>query len=414
MVYGSVLRMLLCYFAKGIIMVPHGLENGKPFSSQGKVREFEQTGKVREFYPKYWKSQGTLPKLLEKWGNLASFYFYFCSDFLIEVYYRFLYLLNSLNKILKKYGKRKQNTGKVREICQSENVGTMNNEMIYCVVQFLHALWVLVASPVHKNINSVVTFKDTYSTISDPDLTDPTTPDIDGKDSPLSTASSSSNRSFKNDDKYKHITDAAQLEDLVRHILRPDAFATVSFGVYCILVYVISSIKTMVRICSRCRNRKRNRSLRISPLWEINTNKVQKHNVSSKKFSVTINFIIIKYYLEMIFNVYRVHCNSWFCKIQQLRRTVDYYEKKKIRLQLQTLKKQKSRVEIIRKKSVDYGREFSEEHLKAVRNSLESVTKTSIITFWHTVKLHLKWHLILECFFQKECNQTWMPMTWWD
>ena len=38
---------------------------------------------------------------------------------------RVLYLLNSLNetleKILRKYGE--QNTGKVREICQSENVG---------------------------------------------------------------------------------------------------------------------------------------------------------------------------------------------------------------------------------------------------------------------------------------------------
>ena len=48
---------------------------------------------MREFYPKYWKSK----------DFLTSFYFYFFSDFLIEVYLlnRFLYLLNSLNKTLK-------------------------------------------------------------------------------------------------------------------------------------------------------------------------------------------------------------------------------------------------------------------------------------------------------------------------
>ena len=28
-------------------------ENGRPFSSQGKSGNFNQTGKVREFYPKY-------------------------------------------------------------------------------------------------------------------------------------------------------------------------------------------------------------------------------------------------------------------------------------------------------------------------------------------------------------------------
>ena len=65
-------------------------EKGKTFSSQGKSqrilnrleksRNFTQnTGKVREIYPKYWKSEGI--------G--VSFYFYFSSDFLIE-----LYLLN--------------------------------------------------------------------------------------------------------------------------------------------------------------------------------------------------------------------------------------------------------------------------------------------------------------------------------
>ena len=67
---------------------------GKLFPVREKSGNFEQTGKVREFYPKYWKSEEIL----------ASFYFYFFSDFLIEVYLlnRFLYFLNSLNKTLKK------------------------------------------------------------------------------------------------------------------------------------------------------------------------------------------------------------------------------------------------------------------------------------------------------------------------
>ena len=45
----------------------------------------------------------------------------------MEVYLlnRFLYLLNSLNKTLKKILENGKNTLEVREICQSENVGTM-------------------------------------------------------------------------------------------------------------------------------------------------------------------------------------------------------------------------------------------------------------------------------------------------
>ena len=42
-----------------------------------------------------------------------------------SIFVRFLCFLNSLNKTLKTYWKWKENTGKVREICQSENVGTM-------------------------------------------------------------------------------------------------------------------------------------------------------------------------------------------------------------------------------------------------------------------------------------------------
>ena len=39
-----------------------GWENGRAFSSQGKVREFEQTGKVMENHTNYWKTQGISDK----------------------------------------------------------------------------------------------------------------------------------------------------------------------------------------------------------------------------------------------------------------------------------------------------------------------------------------------------------------
>ena len=35
----------------------------------------QNTGKMREFYPKYWKSDGILPRILEKWGNFSQFLF---------------------------------------------------------------------------------------------------------------------------------------------------------------------------------------------------------------------------------------------------------------------------------------------------------------------------------------------------
>ena len=38
---------------------------------------------------------------------------------------KFLYFLNSLNKTLKNTGKSRKYTGKVGEMCQSKNVGTM-------------------------------------------------------------------------------------------------------------------------------------------------------------------------------------------------------------------------------------------------------------------------------------------------
>ena len=109
-------------------MVPR--RTGKPgkmtklFPVREKSGNFEQTGKVREFYPKYWENEGILPKILEKWGNFSHFLFLIFLDFSIEMYLlnRFLYLLNSLDKTLENGNK---NTGKVMEICQSENMGTI-------------------------------------------------------------------------------------------------------------------------------------------------------------------------------------------------------------------------------------------------------------------------------------------------
>ena len=60
---------------------------GKHFLVGENSGNFEQnTRQVRKVYPKYWKGEAIL----------ASFYFYFFSDYLIEVYLlnRFLYLLN--------------------------------------------------------------------------------------------------------------------------------------------------------------------------------------------------------------------------------------------------------------------------------------------------------------------------------
>ena len=58
---------------------PHRLENfenGRAFSSQGKVRKFEHTGKVKGFYTKYWTSQENLDNvllnMLEESGNFTQ------------------------------------------------------------------------------------------------------------------------------------------------------------------------------------------------------------------------------------------------------------------------------------------------------------------------------------------------------
>ena len=79
----------------------------KHFPVREKSGNFQKTGKVREFYPKYWKNEGILLKILEKLGNFSQFLLDFFPEFLFEVYMlsKFLYLLNSLNKTLKKYWK---------------------------------------------------------------------------------------------------------------------------------------------------------------------------------------------------------------------------------------------------------------------------------------------------------------------
>ena len=67
---------------------------------------------MREFYPKYWKCE-----------EILRLYFYFLSDFLIEVYLlkRFLCLFNSLNKMLTNSGKWKENTGKNQGNLSAQN-----------------------------------------------------------------------------------------------------------------------------------------------------------------------------------------------------------------------------------------------------------------------------------------------------
>ena len=98
--------------------------NGKTFFSQGKVRE-------------YWKNEGILPKILEKCGILSSFYFYvFFSDFLIDVYLLngFLYLVNSLNKTLKKYWKTEKKILEKYWKCQGNlSVRKCGNHVVWSI-----------------------------------------------------------------------------------------------------------------------------------------------------------------------------------------------------------------------------------------------------------------------------------------
>ena len=78
-------------------------------------------GKVRQFYPKFWKFDGILPKILEKWGHFSQL-LYFSLIFLIEVYF-----LNFLNS------KSLKNTGKWKQILQKS--GNL------CVHMYMHAIF---------------------------------------------------------------------------------------------------------------------------------------------------------------------------------------------------------------------------------------------------------------------------------
>ena len=108
-------------------MVP--TSTGKPgklrklFPVREKSENFEETenvnpntGKMSEFYSKHWKSE----EILASFILLFIFFCYF--DFLVEVPLLFLYLLNNVPT---QYWKMKRKYWNVREICQSENVGTM-------------------------------------------------------------------------------------------------------------------------------------------------------------------------------------------------------------------------------------------------------------------------------------------------
>ena len=71
-------------------------KNKSTFSSQGILDILKMWA---NFYPKYWKSEGILPKIPDKWGNFYPVFIFIFTDFLIEPY-----LLN-----LKKYWKSQGN-----------------------------------------------------------------------------------------------------------------------------------------------------------------------------------------------------------------------------------------------------------------------------------------------------------------
>ena len=96
-------------------------ENGKAFSSQGKVREFWTD----------WKSQGKVRENHTNTGKLRAFqkklFVFFSMIFKWTVYYllKCIKFLVRKNETLKKYWKMEKNTGKVREFCQPGKVGTL-------------------------------------------------------------------------------------------------------------------------------------------------------------------------------------------------------------------------------------------------------------------------------------------------
>ena len=113
---------------------PHRLENLETWENIFQSGNSEYTGKVREFYTKYWKSWWNLHKLLEKSENfrqLLYFLFFMWFEFLtifISIFFcefLFNYLKKKNCKKKKNHWKMEKDTGKVRENCQSDDVGTM-------------------------------------------------------------------------------------------------------------------------------------------------------------------------------------------------------------------------------------------------------------------------------------------------
>ena len=95
-------------------------QNQSAFFSQGKVREFlNLLEKRREFYTKHWKIQETLDNF---YFIFLWFYFPFLkSSMLLSVIFNWTIFKNGT---LKKIAKNGKNIGKVRKICQSDDVGT--------------------------------------------------------------------------------------------------------------------------------------------------------------------------------------------------------------------------------------------------------------------------------------------------
>ena len=113
------------------------LENGKVFSSQGKVREFwtdwKSQGKFRENHTKYWKTE----------INWDKYYSIFLVIFKWTVHFLVKWIKFSVkkNKTLKKYWKMAKNNGKVREFCQSGKVGTLFTWNYHCAPSSLVQLF---------------------------------------------------------------------------------------------------------------------------------------------------------------------------------------------------------------------------------------------------------------------------------
>ena len=99
-------------------MVP--TRTGKPgkmrklFPVREKSGNFEQTEKVREFWAKYWKNEGILPKILGKLGTFSQFLFLFFLKLFnwsvcVKYIFVFVKLSNKYWKMERKYWKSQGN-----------------------------------------------------------------------------------------------------------------------------------------------------------------------------------------------------------------------------------------------------------------------------------------------------------------